>query len=333
VFFSAVLELSALASTMPPPPSRLARCGCCSTPLRRAAVATHVLFAAAGAHAIAYGLAGSASLALPLHVSRLQSALAANGAALLLAAAAAAFALPRLAPRAARAVDALLPCSVRRRARSDGSGGNGGGGLSGGAAGASSTAGPLRRRRRAPDAAAVGKDAGAADAGGANSGEEDEAALSPRCCACAARPLLRAVAGLQEDAGAADSIFVGFITLLWSFSMAAPVCTLVFEKRWSSRGQLEAYVGVAFACAAALAGVALATCARSGIMEHRGRARLSTLRLLVWPLLAHGLGCAAFLALHLDRLGLSVRASASSGAGAGAGAGEGESYSLWSPFM
>jgi hypothetical protein len=321
----------------PPPPSRLSRCGCCSTPLRRAAVATHVLFAAAGAHAIAYGLAGSATLKLPLHVSRLQSALAANGAALLLATAAAAFALPRLAPRAARAVDALLPCSVRRRARAGvggvGGGGAAGGGGGGGGAGASA-AGPLRRRRRAPDAAAgegAGEDAGAADAGGANSDEEDEAASSPRCCACAARPLLRAVANLQEDADAADSIFVGFVALLWSFATAAPVCTLVFEKRWSSRGQLEAYVGVALACAAALAGVALATCARSGIMEHRGRARLSTLRLLAWPLLAHGLGCAVFLALHLDRLGLSVSASASPGAGAGAGAGE--SYSLWSPFM
>ena len=64
--------------------------------LRRGAVAVHVAFAAAGFHALGYGLVADARFRLPLHVERLQSAAAANGAALLLAGAAAAFALPRL---------------------------------------------------------------------------------------------------------------------------------------------------------------------------------------------------------------------------------------------
>jgi hypothetical protein len=149
----------------------------------------------------------------------------------------------------------------------------------------------------------------------------------------AAQPLLRAMTGVQEDNAAADSVFVGFLALLWSFATASPVCTLVFEKRWRSREQLMSYAAVAALAAAALAAVAGASCVRSGIMEHRARARLSTLRLLAWPLLTHGAACALFLAMHLDRLGLELAASPGGGKGAGDnGAGDGSAYSLWSPF-
>jgi hypothetical protein len=349
--------------------SRSSRCSCCSTSLRRAAVASHVLFAAAGAHALAYGFFSSASLALPLHVARVQSALAANGAALLLAAAAAAFALPRIAPRVARAVDAALPCSARARrrggaaARKRGAARGGDGAARSGNVVARGGSGAELRRRLGGTAAAAADadtdadaDADAADAnaataadasddsndsncgGGARSAAAAAAASPLTCCGWLARPLRRALAGIQEDAGAADSVFVGFITLLWSFATAAPVCTLVFEKRWHSRGQLVAYAGVSVACAAGLAAVAVASCARSGILAHRARERLSTLRLVAWPLLAHGAACALFLAMHLDRLGLEVGFGAPSNAGATSGrrgkGGEAEDrYSLWSPFF
>jgi hypothetical protein len=191
----------------PRPGTRAAKNSCLRAVVLRVCLSGGASCFCAGVHLLVYG--ALAMRAVPMGPRQLQAFLASAAAAVFLSGAAALYGARWVVPGASARAEDLLPCSVRRKSA-------------------------MRPRVDSDDEDEGGRD-----------GDDGEAEGAPgSCCSCCSLCLLRLARSLQFG-DFADSLTVGYLTVLWHVAMSAPICTLVFERRWSGPEALYVYMGLA----------------------------------------------------------------------------------------